>query len=98
MHAAVKLVIGLVFVIVGLMLLVPGNWVPDRVDEIRNIGEYNFDWSSQFVTVLQGSIPPFLILIGILVVWIEAEELKAPEIPEIDEDFEIDDEEDEEEE
>lgn len=102
MNAAVKLIIGLILVFVGLALLVPSGWVPEQLEEfneMRNVGDFNLDWSSQFVTVLQGSIPPFLVLIGILVVWIEYEELKAPEIPEIDEDFEIDEEtEDEEEE
>lgn len=88
MNAAVKLIIGLILVVIGVWLLVPATAtfaVVKGTSQTMNM----LDWSGEFLTVLKGSIPPLLILIGALVVWIESEELKAPEVPEIDEDFEI---------
>lgn len=69
MHAAVKLLVGVVFIIAGLWLVIPGQLIPKAS---------GFDWSGAFVTVLKGTIPALLVFIGLLVVWIESEELKAP--------------------
>ena len=86
MHAAVKLLIGLVFIGVGLYLLVPGSWL-GLADKGLGTG-LNLEWGDEFLVVLKGMIPPILVLIGILIVWIESEELKAPSIPEIEEELE----------
>lgn len=82
-NAAVKLIIGLIFIVVGLWLLVPSSMVPSI--KPTGIGGVSLNWLPAFITVLKGFIPPFLIIIGVLIVWIESEELKAPEVPEIEE-------------
>ncbi len=74
MHAAVKVLLGLVLVLIGLGLFVDslpgmeivgsGSWIPG-------------DWLTNFLILLTGFIPPFLILIGLFVVWLEIDEIKA---------------------
>ncbi|MFB6089226.1 MAG: hypothetical protein ABEK36_05600 [Candidatus Aenigmatarchaeota archaeon] len=93
-NAAVKLFIGLIFIVIGLWLLVPSSMVPSI--KPSSVGGVTLNWLPAFITVLKGFIPPFLILIGVLIVWIESEELKAPEVPEVeefeDEDFDLEEE------
>ena len=67
MHVAVKILIGLIFIAIGLALFL----VPTVV-----FG-YTIDWIKNFVIVLTGIIPIFLIVIGLLIVWLELDELKA---------------------
>lgn len=70
MHPAAKMVIGIILVLIGFWLLIPSAWIA----AIKPIAW--FDWWNPFVTMVKGVIPPMLILLGILVVWIEWEELK----------------------
>ncbi len=85
MSAAAKLILGVVVILIGLWLLLPAGMVseikPEEGISIR------LDWWQPFKTVVLGLIPPFLVVIGALVVWIEAEEMKAPEVPDIGEDL-----------
>ncbi|MFP4116039.1 MAG: hypothetical protein ACLFTQ_02440 [Candidatus Aenigmatarchaeota archaeon] len=90
MSAAAKLVLGVILVLVGLWLLLPAGAVENVKPEEGVSAE--LDWWKPFKTVVTGMIPPVLIVIGALVVWIEAEEMKAPEVPEIEEDFDIEEE------
>jgi hypothetical protein len=72
MHAAVKVLLGLILIGIGLGLFV------DSVTPI--LGTSNLipgDWLSNFLVVLTGFIPAFLILIGLFVVWLEIDEIKA---------------------
>jgi len=69
MHAAVKVIIGLILVAIGLGLLSNGV-----LFDISMIGTF---WLRNFITTLTGIIPPFLILIGLFVVWLELDEIKA---------------------
>jgi len=72
MNAAIKVLIGLVFIIIGLGLLV------DSVIPIMGIaGTLGINWFNNFIIVLTGVIPPFLILLGLFVVWLEIDEMKA---------------------
>jgi protein-S-isoprenylcysteine O-methyltransferase Ste14 len=72
MHAAVKIIIGLILVLIGLGLLV------DSVYPLMGTrGTFGIDWLGNFIIVLTGTIPVFLILIGLFVVWLEADELKT---------------------
>ncbi|MCX6817908.1 MAG: hypothetical protein NTU57_03545 [Candidatus Aenigmarchaeota archaeon] len=72
MHAVVKIILGLVLVLVGLGLFV------DSVYPIMGVkGTFGIDWLSNFVIVLTGVIPIFLILIGLFIVWLEADEMKT---------------------
>jgi len=72
MNAGVKVVVGLIVVILGLFLFVDSvypilgtnAWIPG-------------DWLTNFLIVLTGVIPIFLIIIGLFVVWLEVDELKA---------------------
>ena len=87
MSAAGKLVIGVILVLVGLWLLLPAGMISEvKPDEGVTS---SLDWWQPFKTVVMGTIPPMLVVLGALVVWIEAEELKAPEVPDVEEDFDI---------
>jgi len=69
MNAAVKVIVGLVLVVIGLGLLANGV-----LFTVNAIGTF---WLSSFLTTLAGVIPPLLILIGLFVVWLELDEIKA---------------------
>lgn len=68
MHVAVKVLIGLILIIIGLALFV--------LSPMPILG-YTIDWIRNFVIVLTGVIPIFLIVVGLFVVWLELDELKA---------------------
>jgi len=69
MGAAVKVVIGLVLLAIGLGLF---------ADSVKHFipGIPQLPWLDSFVTVLMGIIPVFLILLGLLIVWLEVDEIK----------------------
>jgi hypothetical protein len=68
MHPALKILLGFVFIAVGLGLF---------VDSIMPAPITGVQWVTNFVILLTGFIPPFLILIGLFVVWLEIDELKV---------------------
>jgi len=68
MNAAVGIILGLVLIVVALALF----FVP----QLQPFGVAWF-WVSSLVTVVTGVIPVFLLLIGIFVVWLQADELKS---------------------
>ncbi len=85
MHAGIKLIFGLILILFGLWLLVPvGAPIIGVVKSASwsTIGGISLDWWNEFTTVLKGVIPPIVIILGILIVWIESEELKSPVVPE----------------
>lgn len=63
MHVAVKVLIGLILIIIGLALFV--------------LSPTGIDWINNFVILVTGVIPIFLIIVGLFVVWLELDELKA---------------------
>jgi chromate transport protein ChrA len=69
-HAAVKILIGLIIIAAGFGLFVDSvydnMWTGLRVS-----------WWHNFLVVVTGVIPALLILAGLFVVWLEADELKA---------------------
>lgn len=71
MHAAVKILIGIILLLIGLGLFV--NSLPgyNMVPELRTF------WLDNFITVLTGVIPICLIILGLFIVWLEADELKT---------------------
>jgi uncharacterized membrane protein YciS (DUF1049 family) len=72
MHAVVKILLGLVFIAIGLGLFV------DSVTPIfGTTGTWGIDWLTNFIIVLTGTIPALLILLGLFVVWLEIDEVKA---------------------
>jgi chromate transport protein ChrA len=72
MHAAAKILIGLILIAIGLGLFV------DSISPIVGTSDwFPGDWLTNFLIVLTGFIPPFLILIGLFVVWLEIDEIKA---------------------
>jgi len=73
MHAAVKIILGFVFIAIGLGLFVDSIY--PIVNQIPGIPA--IDWLGNFIVVVTGVIPIFLILIGLFVVWLEIDELKA---------------------
>lgn len=74
MHAAVKILLGLIFIGIGLGLFVDSPGVMEFMGTSSLIPG---DWFSNFLIVLTGFIPPFLIIIGLFVVWLEFDEIKA---------------------
>ena len=82
MHAGIKLIIGLILILIGLWLLVPvGAPVIGAVKPASWSIAETLDWWTEFKTVVKGVIPPVIIILGLLIVWIEGEELKAPVVP-----------------
>ena len=73
MHPAVKVVIGLILIIIGLGLF--ADELTPLISQYRGIP--TVPWFTNFLIVLTGVIPIFLILVGLFVVWLEADELKA---------------------
>jgi cadmium resistance protein CadD (predicted permease) len=72
MHPALKIIIGLILIIIGLGLFV------DSVYPILGVlGTFGIDWLKNFIVVLTGVIPIFLIIVGLFVVWLEMDELRA---------------------
>jgi len=72
MHAAVKVLLGLIMIILGL-----GLFADSAIPIIGERGTFGIDWIYNFVVVVTGVIPMFLILLGLFVVWLELDELKA---------------------
>ena len=70
MHAAAKVIIGLILLVIGLGLLANGVLFED-------IGIGGRIWFNSFITVIVGVIPPLLILVGLFVIWLELDEIKA---------------------
>jgi hypothetical protein len=71
MNAAAKILIGLIIIVIGFGLFV----------DSPSIGVWQsltgINWWNNFIIVVTGVIPALLILIGIFVVWLEADELSA---------------------
>lgn len=72
MNAAVKLLIGLIFIAIGL-----GLFIDSVYPVLGTEGTFGINWFNNFIIVLTGVIPPFLILLGLFVVWLEIDEMKA---------------------
>ncbi len=70
MHAAAKVIIGIIVLLIGL-----GLFVDSAYDNALTGVEIH--WLDNFVIVLTGVIPIFLILVGLFVIWLEVDELKA---------------------
>ncbi|MBU0898281.1 MAG: hypothetical protein KKB03_03435 [Nanoarchaeota archaeon] len=69
MHAAIKVLVGLIMIVIGLGMF---------ADEIAPVIPYYQSRAiTHFFIVFEGLIPIFLILIGLFVVWLEVDELKA---------------------
>jgi len=68
MHPAVKILLGFVFIAIGLGLFVD-SIMPNPITGV--------EWVTNFIIVLTGLIPAFLILIGLFVVWLEIDEMKV---------------------
>jgi len=68
MHAAVKVIIGFILIIIGLGFFV------NSISPIVPVGAF---WIENFIIVVTGVIPIFLILVGLFIVWLEIDELKA---------------------
>jgi len=68
--AAVKILLGLLMIVVGFGLFI------DSIGSVWN-SMTGIRWWSNFMVVLTGVIPPLLILIGVFIVWLEADEIGA---------------------
>jgi len=78
MDAFIKIIVGAILILVGLGLFLDSAGMPQLVPDIM-VGKYNLgniDWLGNFFDLVTGFIPPFLILIGLFVVWLELDEMK----------------------
>jgi uncharacterized membrane protein YciS (DUF1049 family) len=71
MHPAGKIIVGLILLVIGLGLFANGI-IPGF-----NVAMLGTFWLNTFIAVLQGIIPILLILLGLFIVWLEVDELKA---------------------
>ena len=69
MGAAVKLVIGLVLLVVGLLMFADSLGL--------HVFPGGVNWLGNFIIVLTGAIPIFLILVELFILWLEMDEMKA---------------------
>lgn len=71
MNAGAKIIIGLIIIVIGFGLFADsptiGAW-----GSVTGV-----NWWNNFLVVVTGIIPALLILIGVFVVWLEADELSA---------------------
>jgi large-conductance mechanosensitive channel len=72
MSTGLKILVGLLLIVIGLGLFADLEKPITR--GIPVIGK--IQWLRNFGIVLTGVIPPFLILVGLFVVWLEVDELK----------------------
>ena len=72
MNAALKILLGLILIAIGL-----GFFVDSIAPIVGTSNWFPGDWLTNFLVVLTGFIPPFLIIIGLFVVWLEIDEIKA---------------------
>ncbi len=72
MNSALKIILGLLLIVIGLGLFADLEKPITR--GIPVIG--GIHWLRNFGIVVTGVIPPLLILVGLFVVWLEADELK----------------------
>lgn len=59
-----KVILGIVLLLVGLYLLLPASWM--------GLGLWEVLW-----VIILGTVPIMLVLLGLMLIWIEAEELKT---------------------
>jgi cadmium resistance protein CadD (predicted permease) len=74
MHPVAKILIGFILLVIGLGLFVDSS---DAIVLSGVSGTLGINWLGNFVIVLTGVIPIFLILIGLFVIWLEMDELKT---------------------
>ena len=71
MGAAIKIVLGIILLLIGLWLLLPiESWIGFPQSYYSGVA------LEQFITVFIGLIAPFLVFVGGLLIWIESEELR----------------------
>ena len=71
MHPAIKMLIGIIFLIVPL-----GLYAYEFMYGSRTIFGIGVDLLKSLWIVLQGIVPPFFIVIGIFIIWLELDEWK----------------------
>lgn len=66
MSSLSNVLLGIVFIAIGLYLLVPGDWLGIG-DKGFGIG-LNLEWGDDFLTILKGSFPVVLLVLGVLII------------------------------
>ncbi|MBI4020384.1 MAG: hypothetical protein HY367_03560 [Candidatus Aenigmarchaeota archaeon] len=72
MGAAGKVLIGLILLVIGL-----GLFVNSVIPEPWAVGRLGRFWLDNFLVVLTGIIPIFLIVVGLFIIWLEIDEMKT---------------------
>jgi len=77
MNPWLKIVLGLVLLGVPLALYAYDLMTPGPIVEFQVLGrKLQLSPIRAFLTVLEGTIPPFIALIGLFIVWLELDELR----------------------
>ncbi|MEM5799075.1 MAG: hypothetical protein QXZ43_00170 [Candidatus Aenigmatarchaeota archaeon] len=77
MNPWLKIVLGLVLLGVPLALYAYDLMTPGPVIEFQLLGRtIQLSPVRAFLTVIEGTIPPFIALIGLFIVWLELDELR----------------------
>lgn len=63
-----KILLGLIFLIIGIWLIIPTTWCPSTL--------YCQGLWLELWVVIKGVVPIALIVLGFLLMWVESEELK----------------------
>jgi len=77
MNPWLKIVLGLILLGAPLALYAYDLMTPGPVVELKLLGRsVQLSPVRAFLTVLEGTIPPFIALIGLFIVWLELDELR----------------------
>lgn len=74
MHPAVKLLIGIILLVVPLGLYAYEFMYPGT--HFFQGAPYELHLRASLWTVLQGTIPPFVLVVGLFIIWLELDEWK----------------------
>ncbi len=68
--ALVKIIVGIIIILAGLWLILPASW-------LSFLPGPKFALWQDLWTIIKGIVPLGLVLLGLLLIWIESEELKG---------------------
>jgi len=68
--ALVKMIVGVIIILAGLWLILPASW-------LGFLPGPKFALWRDLWTIIKGTVPLGLVLLGLLLIWIESEELKG---------------------
>lgn len=74
MHSLVKIIIGVIFVIASVWWIVQGSTVLYGIKNVHTVTQRTA--LADLITIVNGGIPIFLAFIGLLIIWLEWDNLR----------------------